>query len=312
MRRLRQAWTTSRCPSSKAAATVFAASLLALAALTWAGNYVVGRWIAGEVPPGGLALGRWLVAVLCLLPLAWPHLRQDWPAIAARWRYVLVMGVTGAALFGTLQYAALQYTTAANGGLLSATSPVWIALAGAVMFGDRLTARQAAGLATSMSGALVIAARGEPANLAGLRLNIGDLMLLVTLACWGIYSALLRLKPALHWSSFTLAVFAVGLVANVPVVIIEHAVGQPLRATLPTLVAVLYTGLVSSVIGFLAWNRGVEIIGAPRAGVYLNLIPIFSVVLAVTLLGERLQGYHLFACVLVFGGLWLATSTARR
>ncbi len=294
-------------PLPPAASTLLAATLLALAALTWAGNYVVGRWVAGAVPPGGLALGRWLVAALCLLPIAWPHLRRDWPVIARHWRYVLVMGFTGAALFGTLQYAALQYTTAANGGLLSATSPVWIALAGALMFGDRLAARQAAGLAVSMTGALAIVTQGNPANLAVLKLNIGDLMLLVTLASWGIYSALLRQKPALHWSSFTLALFTVALLANLPVVIVEHALGQPLRATLPTLVSVLYTGLVSSVIGFIAWNRGVEIIGAARAGVYLNLIPIFSVVLAVVLLGERLQAFHLVACVLVFTGLWLAT-----
>lgn len=295
-----------------AGSLALAAALLSLAALAWAGNYVVGRWVAGVVPSGGLALGRWLVAVLVLLPMAWPHLRRDRPVLAARWRYLVVMGATGAGIFGTMQYAALQHTTATNGGLLSATSPVLIALAGALMFGDRLTARQAGGLATAMLGAVVIVAKGDPGNLAGLRFNIGDLMLLFTLACWGVYSALLRQRPAVHWTSFTLAVFAVALAGNVPVVIAEHLLGQPLQPTLPTLGAVLYTGLVSSVVGFIAWNRGVEIIGSPRAGIYLNLIPIFTVLLAVALLGERLQGFHVVACLLVFGGLWLATTSAAR
>jgi drug/metabolite transporter (DMT)-like permease len=298
-------------PADKSSGSlVLAAALLSLAALAWAGNYVVGRWVAGVVPPGGLALGRWLVAMLVLLVMASPHLRRDWPVLASCWRYLLVMGITGAGIFGTLQYAALQYTTATNGGLLSATSPVLIALAGAFMFGDRLTSRQAGGLALAMLGAVVIVIKGDPANLAGLRFNVGDLMLLFTLACWGVYSALLRKRPAVHWTSFTLAVFAVALVGNVPVVIVEHMLGRPLEPTLHTLGAVLYTGLVSSVVGFIAWNRGVEIIGSPRAGVYLNLIPILTVLLAVALLGERLQGFHIVACLLVFGGLWLATTSA--
>ena len=296
----------------QAASTTVAGVLLATAALAWAGNYVTGRAIAGEVPPAGLACARWAVAVLLLLPLAWPHLQRDWPAIMQRRGYIIVMGFTGAAVFGTLQYAGLQYTTATNGGLISATSAVMIALAGVVMFGDRLSARQLLGMAISMSGALVIVAKGDPANLAGLRFNIGDLMILTTLVAWGIYSALLRLKPAVHWTSFTLSLFVVALVANLPLAILEHAWGNPLRPTLTTLAAVLYTGAVSSVVGFVAWNRGVEIIGSPRAGIYLNLIPIFTVLLAVALLGERLQGFHLVACVLVFTGLWLATTEPRR
>lgn len=288
--------------------TALAAALLALAAVAWAGNYVMGRAIAGEVPPAGLAVGRWLVAVLVMLPLACPHLRIDLPVLAARWRYMAVMGITGAGVFGTLQYAGLQYTTATNGGLISATSAVLIALAGGVLFGDRMTARQVAGLAISMMGALVIVAKGELTNLVGLRFNIGDLMILVTLVSWGVYCALLRLKPATHWSSFTITLFAVALVGNIPFAVGEYAFGRPVRFTWPTVAAVAYTGVVSSVIGFIAWNRGVEIIGSQRAGVYLNLIPILTVLLAVLLLAERPQGFHFAACALVFMGLWLATS----
>lgn len=304
-------------PADKSSAAViasatWAALLLAVAALSWAGNYVMGRAIAGDVPPVGLAVGRWAVAVVVMLPLAWPHLQRDWPVLRQRWGYTVVMGLVGAGMFGTLQYAGLQYTTAANGGLLSATSPVWIALGGVVMYGDRLSGRQVAGLAISMAGAVLIVARGDLANLGELRFNIGDILILISLASWGIYSALLRHKPAIHWTVFTMALFAVGFIGNLPFAIAEHALGRPLLPTLPTLAAVLYTGMVSSAIGFYAWNRGVEIIGAARAGVYLNLIPIFTVLLAVALLGERLQGFHGVAFVLVFTGLWLATSAGRR
>ncbi len=302
--------TTDRSERLDGGSIVWAAALLIVAALCWAGNYIAGRAIAGHVPPAGLAVGRWLVAVLLLVPLAWPHLRRDLGVMAPRWRYMLLMGVLGAGVFGTLQYAALQYTTATNGGLISASSPVMIALAGALMFGDRLLPRQIAGLALSMTGAVVIAAKGDWANLAALRLDVGDLMILATLVSWGIYCALLRHKPMVHWASFTLGLFAVALVGNIPLAAFEHVSGRPLLATLPTALAVLYTGVISSVIGFLAWNRGVEIIGAARAGVFLNLIPIFTVLLAVLLLGETIRTFHFVACALVFSGLWLAT-TAR-
>lgn len=294
-----------RAPAGNGPALV-AAGLLGVAALAWAGNYVVGRAIAGVVPPGGLAVGRWLVAVLVMLPLCWPHLDKDLPTLKARWRYMLLMGIVGGAVFGTLQYAGLQFTTATNGGLIGATSPVMIALAGAILFGDRLSAGQKIGLALSLAGAVVIAAKGDAGNLAGLRLNTGDLMIFATLIGWAIYSALLRLKPRVHWTSFTLVIFSVALIGNLPVAYAEHMLGRPMLAFWPTLWAVLYTGVVSSVVGFIAWNRGVEILGSQRAGLYLNLIPLFSVGLAYLLLGERLEAYHAVACVLVFSGLWLA------
>lgn len=284
----------------------WAGLLLALSALAWAGNYVMGRWVAGAVPPGGLALGRWVIATLVMLPLAWPYLQLDWPAIVERWRYLVFMGVIGGAVFGTLQYAGLQFTTATNGGLIGAMSPLLISLAGAVLFGDRLSWRQWAGLALSLSGAVAIVAKGNLANLAALRLNIGDLMILATLVAWAVYSAMLRLRPAMHWTTFTFIVFAVALAGNIPVALIEVLAGNPLAATWPTAISILYTGVVSSAVGFIAWNRGVEIIGSQRAGLFLNLIPVLSVGLAFLLLGERLEAYHAIACLLVFGGLGLA------
>ncbi len=297
-------------PPRAAGSTMLAAVLLLIAALAWAGNYIVGRAIAGDVPPGGLAVGRWLFALIALLPFGWPHLKRDWPVVASRRAYMVVMGITGGAMFGTLQYGGLQFTTATNGGLIGATSPVMIALAGAIMFGDRLSRWQWIGLALSLAGAVTIAARGDAANLAGLRFNIGDLMIFSTLVAWAVYSALLRRRPPVHWTTFTMTVFAVALLGNLPVVAIEYALGIPLRLTWPAVGAALYTGIFSSVIGFVAWNRGVEVLGSQRAGLFLNLIPLMTVVLAWLLLGERLEVYHGLGCIFVFSGLWLTMRSA--
>lgn len=288
-----------------------AAVLLSVSALFWAGNYVIGRAIAGEVPPAGLAAARWIVAILALLPIAWPHLARDIPVLLASWRVILLLGLTGMAAFGTLQYLGLQFTTATNGGLIGGTTPLFIALAGALMFGDRLTWRQGLGLALSFAGILTIVAQGEVANLLLLRFNGGDLLILATLVSWAVYCTVLRLKPAVHWTSFAIGTFAVGAVANIPFAAAEQLAGVGLRANLTTALTVAYTGLLASAIGYGTWNRGVELIGSQRAGLFLNLVPLFSVVLAYALLGERLEPFHALAFVTIVAGLWLGSIAPR-
>ena len=291
--------------------TLFAAALLTFTALSWSGNYVLGRAIAEEVPAGGLAVARWLLALVCMVIPAWPHLAADWPTL---WRHrgiVLFLTFTGGAVFGTLHFVAMKYTSATNGALLAANSPILIATAGALLFGDTLSATRTFGLVLSLAGAVVIVARGEIGNLVAFNLNAGDPLLLLNLVIWAIYSACLRLKPRLHWLSFTFALAFVSVVANIPVALLETYHGQPMRLTATTFWSVMYAGLVSSALAFASWNRGVELIGSQRAGAYLNLIPLFSVLLAWLLLGERLQPFHMVGCGLIVSGIVVSTRTTQ-
>ena len=136
-------------------------------------------------------------------------------------------------------------------------------------------------------------------------------MVVAAIVAWAFYSAMLRLKPPVHWTSFAVVTFAIAMLANIPLAIVEHIAGHGLQPTLMTAAAIVYAGIGSGVIGIAAWNIGVEMIGSQRAGGYLNLVPVFSVLLAAFVLGERLEMFHALAFALIAAGLWLAAFPAR-
>lgn len=280
--------------------------MLALAALFWAGNHVLGRAIAGHVPPLAISTLRWAVPTFLLLPFAIPHLRRDWPQIRAHWAIILFLAITGTAIFGVLQYVSLQYTSALNMTVLNSFSPVMMALAGALLFRDQLTPRQALGIALSLSGVLVIVTQARLDVLADLQFNIGDLIILFNMTLWGIYSACLRKRPPIHWLSFVFLLAAISTLATTPFWIAEHLSGFQLQSTLLTAGALAYACLFPSLLAMVLWNRSIELIGSTRAGATMHLIPIFGAVLASLLLGETLHAFHYAGFVLILSGVWLA------
>lgn len=280
--------------------------LLPLAALCFAGNHIVGRAIAGHIPPAGLTLFRWLLAAGILVPLAWPHLRRDWPVMRARWRILMFYGLLAGGLFTAMQYVGLIYTTALNTALLNSTIPVFIGLACYLLFGDRLSWRQIAGVLVSLSGVVAIIAKGDTRTLAGFAFNGGDLIIISNMAMWAVYSATLRLKPNIHPFSFTASIAVIGLCAVAPFHVWEILRGTPMQATLETFLTVFYVAIFPSVLAFLSWNRGVELIGAARAGIFTHLIPLFGAIMAMIFLGEQPGLYHLAGFALILAGVWLA------
>ncbi|MET0568154.1 MAG: DMT family transporter [Hyphomicrobiaceae bacterium] len=284
--------------------------LVAISALCWSGNHILGRAIAGHVPPFAISTVRWLLPALILWPLARPYLARDWPVIRQHWKLILFLGVIGGALFGALQYIGLQYTTAINVSVLNSLAPVLIGAAGVALFGDRLTGRQILGVAVSLAGVLVIISKANVAALGSLGFNWGDLIILFNMLMWAVYSACLRLRPPLHWLSFTFAIAVISGVATLPFWILEHVGGLTLQPTLLTAGALAYVSIFPSLVAYACWNRGVELIGANRAGVFLHLVPLYSAVLAGLLLGESLMPYHVAGFLLILGGVWLAARKA--
>jgi drug/metabolite transporter (DMT)-like permease len=176
--------------------------LLSLTSLFWAGNTVLGRFIAGHIPPITLAFIRWSGAFLILLPFAALHLLRDWPTIRRHWVLMTVLALTGFSAFNTMAYYGLQYTTAINGLLLQSIGPLFVALWTFALFRDRLTPRQAGGICVSLTGVLVIICRGSFAVLTQIAFNRGDLWFLIALAIYGFYTAWLRKRPPMHPLSF--------------------------------------------------------------------------------------------------------------
>lgn len=286
--------------------------LLILTNLFWAGNWVVGRAIRDDVPPIALAFWRWAIALLLLLPWAWPHLRREWPLIRDEWRWIAVFGILGTGFYNALAYLGLQYTTATNGLLLNSSIPILIVTFSWVFLGKPLRAIEALGVAASMLGVLGIVARGDPSVLLDLHLNVGDLWVLASAVAWAAYTLLLPHRPgALHPYAFLAAITVVGLLAMLPLYAWEILSGRLIRPAPASYAAIAYTAIFPAFLGYLMWNRGVIAVGPSRAGLFMHLMTAFGIMLSIIFLGERPALYHLIGIALIFGGIYLATRHPR-
>lgn len=297
-------------PHGSARSSAFRAYLfLALAALFWSGNFVLGRAVSARIPPVGLAFWRWAIALAVLLVVARRRLAADLPALRRAWPVLLPAGVLGVGSFNMLVYVGLHGTTATNGLLLQSACPAFIvALAFAVGAG-RAAPRQVAGIAVSLAGVVVILTRGAPSALAGLRFARGDLFVLAAVLAWAIYTLLLARRPAgVHPLSLLAFLVAIGLGWMAPFYAWERARGARMTLDAPTVGSVLYVALFASLAAYVLWNEGVARIGPSRAGVFIHLMPAFGSVLAVVLLGEAFRTFHLAGIALILAGVWLASA----
>ena len=289
-------------------------TLLVLANLLWAGNIVLGRGMVGMVPPIALAYWRWTGAFLIAIAFAWPYMRRDWRVLLGRWRLMLVLSATGIATYNTMSYIGLTSTTALNVLLLQSAGPLIIILWAFALFGDRPSLWQAAGVVLSLIGVAVIAAHGSLESLLHLSLNRGDVWILVAMLIYGSYAALFRVRPAAHPMSFLLATMGIGSMMILPFYLWEVAEGGRIEGGLPAWLALAYIAVFPSFVAYLFFNRGIELIGAARAGQSWHLMPVFGSMLAVAFLGEQLHVYHAVGIALIAGGIVLASvkRSARR
>ena len=281
--------------------------LLSIAAACWAGNAIVGRLAVGHIPPVTLAFLRWGLGFLMILPLAWKHLKRDWPAIRAKLGLMTFLSVIGIAGFNTLQYWALEYTQALNTLLLQSTGPLFVACWSLVLFGIRLTLAQAVGIVVSLTGVLVILLRGDVAAIATIDFNKGDIIFLVALFTFGLYSVMSLKRPAIHDLSFTAFTFACGSAVLVPPLIFELYWRPVMQLNVTNLLSVLYVAVFPSAIAYLCYNRSVHLIGANRAAPCFHVVPAVGSVMALVFLGERPQIFHVIGFALVLTGIFAAS-----
>jgi drug/metabolite transporter (DMT)-like permease len=284
--------------------------LLILTALTWAGNVIVGKVLVGAIPPLTLACLRWVLATLLLLPIAWPHLRKEWRVVAKNSGLILFLALIGPGCYNSLYYLGLLSTEALNGAVLNAAGPIFIALAAWAVFGDRLDAAQIAGLAAGFLGVLLIAARGSLSSLVALKLNRGDLLLLGAIAAWGVYTAFLRRRPLITWQSYTFATYAIAAAINIPLAAAELSLGHNLTLNSAAIAGIAFTAVFPSIIGYVFFNRAVELLGPGPAGFYLFLVPVFGALFATLLLGERLYLFHVLGFALIIAGVLIGSRSA--
>jgi drug/metabolite transporter (DMT)-like permease len=285
--------------------------LLVTTAMLWAGNAIAGKFAVGHVSPFLLTSMRWLVALAILLPFAFPHLRRDFPAIRRHAVFLFLLGAMGFALFNNLFYLALNYTSAINVAIEQASMPLIVFALNFLFFSIRTSWLQVGGFILTLIGIAIIVSRGDPASLSGQNVNIGDVLMMIAIFVYGLYSVALARKPPLHWLSFITVLAGAAFAASIPFTFWEYWAA---RARFPDAVGVavvVYTAIFPSIIAQVSWVRGLELIGSNRGGIFINLVPIFASVLAIVLLGEAFLPYHFVALCLVLGGVWLAQQGGR-
>ncbi|MBX3579708.1 MAG: DMT family transporter [Rhizobiaceae bacterium] len=286
--------------------------LLLLAALFWGGNAVAGKLAVGHISPAVLTTFRWALSVAILVPLGWNQLVHDWPAIRPKLPLMLALGAVGFTLFNVTFYVAVSHTSVINVSIEQAGIPMVIFLLNFLLYRQRAAPLQLVGFALSLAGVAITASHGDFARLLALEVNRGDALMLLAVAAYAGYSVALRGKPNIHWMSTMNVLCLAAFATSVPFLLVEQASGHAVWPDARGWAIVAYTVLLPSIACQAFYIRGVELIGANRAGIFVNLVPVFGTVLSILLLGEAFEAYHAVAVVLVFGGIWLAELGGRR
>ncbi|MEM7547146.1 MAG: DMT family transporter [Pseudomonadota bacterium] len=281
-------------------------ALLTLTAMMWASNAIFGQLVVGEITPFAVVLLRWVMVAGVMWPLYGQELRAHWPAMREKLGVIILMSVAGFTAFNTLFYIASTQTTGINIGILQGMMPVLVMLGAFAVYGDRVTGRAMIGVAITLSGVLVIASKGDVQRLIDLAFNNGDLIMLVACVMYAAYTVAIRNRPQVPGAALFTLFAVIAAIASVPLAVWE-AVQPDYQWPTPTGWALTVAiAIFPSCLAQLFFLRGVDLIGPGKAGLYINLVPIFAAILAVLVLGEVFAFYHALALFLVLGGIALA------
>ena len=286
--------------------------LLVFTTLIWGANAVAARLAVGEVSPMFLTFMRWGISCVALLLFARGPIRAHWHVLAPRWRSIALMGALGFTGFNALFYAAAHHTTAINIAILQGAIPVLVLIGSVVFFANRVSAVQWLGVLTTLAGIAVVASHGHLEQLAQLDFNAGDVWMILAGVLYAGYMLGLRQRPDVPAIVFFAATALVACLVSLPLVAAEAATGEFFWPSLKGWAVIGFVGLLPSFVSQVTFIQAVGIIGPARAGVFLNLVPIFGPLLALLVLGEPISLYHGVALALVLGGIYIAERLGNR
>lgn len=291
--------------------------ILVLTNLFWGGNIVAGKLAVGNIDPFLLMILRWIGAVILMLPFAIGPLKRSWPTLRRHWPLYLFYGAIGYATFNVLTYLAAYLTSGVNIAMEQVVINILVMALNFAVFRTAVRSLQLVGAALTIVGVVLIATHGDPGRLLSLSINLGDGLVLLACVAWAIYSLALRYRPATDWMSFMVATCLGAAVASV---VFQFAFGggpgalpgKLAEVTLQGWLIVAYTIAFPSILSQMFYVRSVELIGANRASLFINLLPLFGTIGSVIVLGEHLEPFHLAAAALIVVGIVLAEWSARR
>lgn len=282
------------------------ALLLVLAMLFWAGNTIAARLALDSISPLLLVTLRWIVVIGALWPLYGAEIRQHWPQVKRRWLWLLLMAACGFTCFNVLFYYAAQSTTAVNIGILQGSMPIFVLAGAFFLHGTRPAPIQLVGALVTALGVLFVATHGAPLSILHTAVGRGDALMLIACVLYSIYTLALRERPQLSGAAFFTLLAGLAALTSLPLLVVDAWQGTLQMPTPKGLLVASYVAVFPSCLAQIFFLRGVDQLGPARAGIFLNLVPIFSALLAVSLLGEPFHWYHAAAMAMVVGGIWIA------
>lgn len=276
---------------------------LILANLFWAGNYIFGKYVVAELSPIQLTFSRWLIAVILLFPLAHWIEKPDWKSVWKAWKVLLLMGMLGIIGYNFFLYWALTYTTSMNAALVNSITPAVIVLFSVLLLKENISFLHVIGLILSLFGVLLVLTNGHLQTIFHLTFNKGDLLMILAILVWTFYSLIAKKIKNTPAISATAVSVLLGLILAAP---FAFSSGLNLDLSTQAMVGILYIGIFPSVCSFIFWNISLRHIDASQAGVYLNLIVVFTAILSL-MLGQSITVVQILGGLLVFSGVYLAT-----
>lgn len=279
--------------------------LLTLTMVIWGGNAVAARLAVGELSPMVLVTLRWLIVVAVLGAVVRPTPAEQ-RTLARHWLSTLLMAALGFTAFNAMFYVAAETTTAVNIGMIQGIMPGLVLVGSFLAFRTPIGRAQVVGLAVALVGVAVVVSRGHLETLLSARFVAGDVWMLAASVLYAGYGVALQRRPATRPLVFFAALAAGAFLTTLPLLAWEMAAGRAVWPGPRGWAILAFVGLFPSLLAQLSFMRGIELIGPGRAGLFINLVPVFAAILAVAILDERFATYHAVALALVLGGIWLA------
>ena len=282
--------------------------LLILTTIFWSGNFIVGKAASAyQIPPFSLNFYRWLFAGLILLPFTFKEILNKKHHIINNLGLYVVLGITSITIFNSTVYYSLYHTQVINGILLISTIPVWIIFFSFLLKIEKTNIYQIFGVIFSLIGVMVIITKFDIKIFFNLQFNKGDISMVIAMLSWAIYSSLLKKKKyELSQLSLLQIIIFTGLIFLTPIYILELNYGYKIIIGTPFILTLIYVVIFPGLLAFIFWIKGISIIGANRAGVFLHLMPIFGSTLAIIIFNEKFMYYHIFGAIFIILGLVLS------
>jgi len=282
--------------------------LLILTTLFWSGNFIVGKAASTyEIPPFSLNFYRWLFAGLILLPFTLSEIIKKKKYIFNNIGFFIILGITSITIFNSTVYYSLYYMQVISGVLMISTIPVWIMFISSILGIEKTNKFQIFGVILSLLGVLFIITKSDLNVIKNLAFNRGDLIMAIGMFAWALYSALLK-KKSYEISQITLleVVIITGLIFLIPIYFLEMNFGNQIIIDKPFILTLSYVVIFPGLASFFFWIKGIGIIGANRAGVFLHLMPVFGSIMAIILFNEKFMFYHIWGAIFIIAGITLS------